>query len=727
MTSTRSRLAVLSVAAAMLVPAGAPTAAAASLPRIQLVEPGYGEVVTTDTVDVEVVGVAESGIDRWELRLEEVPLSDVVGTLADDGTRVVVSAAVELAPGVNHLSLQIWDTAGYSRTRGWQVVRSELAARRLGDRDRILTAVRISQDRFDDGAATGAVLARADEYPDALTGAPVARAVGGPLLLTRPDDLPDEVAEELRRAVTPGARLYVLGGGAAIRSGVDDELRDLGFTVERVYGSNRLETAVAVAALLPDATSAVLASGETFADALSVGVPAARDGMPILLTASGELDGSVRRHLVGRGYEHVIVVGGEAAVSEAVLEDVAALGPTVERVAGIDRYATAVAVADRFFPEVQTVTLTSGAYFADGLAGSVHAAGMGAPLLLVQPDAAPTLVQRRIAQWRPEGIIVYGGSAAVDGHVVDQLRGSHAGGDGPLPIGTVPGRSADVGFLDDVVVTLDRPVDPDRSRLSVFLDGIEIPGRTTVGADGTEVRFNVEQLPFAPTLDERLPVRVTGAIHDAAGSTFLEERFTLTRRSLVGGDEGTDVRLLQERLVALGYWIDRVDGRYGYLTSQAVMAFEKVHGLPRDGVADAEVRRLLEVAGRPVPRSRSGHVVEVDKGRQVWMFVSDGQVLWTLNTSTGTERPYEYEGKTYLAHTPTGSFQVTRQIDGLRVSHLGELWRPKYFVGGIAFHGSNSVPAYPASHGCVRLSNQAMDWIWEIGLVPIGTPVVVYE
>lgn len=76
--------------------------------------------------------------------------------------------------------------------------------------------------------------------------------------------------------------------------------------------------------------------------------------------------------------------------------------------------------------------------------------------------------------------------------------------------------------------------------------------------------------------------------------------------------------------------------------------------------------------------------------------------------------------------TPRGRLTVTCQIEGLPQADLGDLWRPKYSDGGIAMHGSGSIPAYPASLGCARLSNAAIDLLWDAGLVPIGTPVVVH-
>ena len=105
-----------------------------------------------------------------------------------------------------------------------------------------------------------------------------------------------------------------------------------------------------------------------------------------------------------------------------------------------------------------------------------------------------------------------------------------------------------------------------------------------------------------------------------------------------------------------------------------------------------------------------------------------------MRTSTGSERPYEEPdqnspGEVQIGDsvTRTGLFEVNREREeGWWEGDLGEIYRPKYFDGGIALHGSYNVPDYPASHGCVRLSIPAMDWIWESGIIPRGTPVWVH-
>lgn len=193
------------------------------------------------------------------------------------------------------------------------------------------------------------------------------------------------------------------------------------------------------------------------------------------------------------------------------------------------------------------------------------------------------------------------------------------------------------------------------------------------------------------------------------------------------GDKGPAVLALQQRLRDLGYWLGTPDGTYGGLTVQAVMAFQKVEGLERDGIVGPGTAAALDQAIRPSAASTGGDLIEVDKARQVLFVVRDGAVQWVLNVSTGTEEPYWVDGRTEIADTPVGQWKVAWAVDGLDVGELGGLYRPRYFHrDGIAVHGYSDVPAYPASHGCVRVSNAAIDWIWADNLMPLGSPVWVY-
>jgi hypothetical protein len=182
------------------------------------------------------------------------------------------------------------------------------------------------------------------------------------------------------------------------------------------------------------------------------------------------------------------------------------------------------------------------------------------------------------------------------------------------------------------------------------------------------------------------------------------------------GARGTAVVQLQQRLTELRYDVGTVDGVFGPSTKHAVVAFQKVNGLQRDGIVGPRTWEKLARPVRPtVHRARTGTYVEVDLTRQVLLLAKDGQVVRIVDVSTGAAS----------TPTPVGRFQVERRIDGWRTSRLGTMWRPVYFRGGYALHGYSSVPPYPASHGCVRMTNPAMNRLW--GNLRVGTSVEIHR
>jgi peptidoglycan hydrolase-like protein with peptidoglycan-binding domain len=220
----------------------------------------------------------------------------------------------------------------------------------------------------------------------------------------------------------------------------------------------------------------------------------------------------------------------------------------------------------------------------------------------------------------------------------------------------------------------------------------------------------------APTTTTTMPTTTTTEPPPAGADGKLEH-----------GEHGDEVRALQVRLDELGFWLGTPDGTYGQLTRQAVMAFQKAQGLGRDGVAGGDTLAALQGAARPAPRDATGSHLEIDLDRQLLLVVQDGQTMWAFNTSTGNGEAYASPGGgTAVAGTPRGTFSIEREIDGLREAPLGTLYRPKYFHGGIAIHGAGNIPAHPASHGCARVTNSAMDLLWSSGVAARGTPVLVY-
>ena len=260
----------------------------------------------------------------------------------------------------------------------------------------------------------------------------------------------------------------------------------------------------------------------------------------------------------------------------------------------------------------------------------------------------------------------------------------------------------------------------------------------SIGARGLPLRSPAQASPSAQQSPEAsAPSTSVPATTTTATTTFVATTSAGTpstpARVLKLGMRGADVLALKSRLDLLRFDVGSVDDRFDAQTWQGVVAFQKLSGLPRsgkvDGATDAAVASATTPGGLipngPAPR------VEVDVGRQVLMLFDAYGLRRVLNISSGSEKAYcTISGKTNEkvcgdAKTPRGNFRVQRRIAGWRESDLGKLYNPLYFDGGFAIHGALSVPAYPASHGCVRISMASAKWF--PSAVANGTPVYLFD
>jgi putative cell wall-binding protein len=295
------------------------------------------------------------------------------------------------------------------------------AVDRVGGADRFAVAAGVSRDTFESGAAPVAYVASGEVFADALSGAAAAGLAGGPVLLVTRDGVPAATAEELRR-LRPG-RIVVLGGTAAVSAGVEKALGEFG-AVSRIGGPDRFAVSAAISAkAFPDgATYAYLASGETFPDALSASPLAGREKGPVLLTQKNALPAAVGAEIGRLKAQYVYVMGGEQAVSAAVVAEVEKQA-TVIRIDGPDRFAvSAAATARSFRPHTYTVYVASGQAFPDALAGGPAAIIGGAPVLLVTKDGIPAPVAAELERLSPYRIVLLGGPNAVSDAVKTQLE-----------------------------------------------------------------------------------------------------------------------------------------------------------------------------------------------------------------------------------------------------------------------------------------------------------------
>jgi putative cell wall-binding protein len=280
--------------------------------------------------------------------------------------------------------------------------------------NRLGTAIAVSESRWSvandstGGAPNAAtvVLARSDDFADALAGGPLAAALDAPLLLTSRDSLDAAVLDEIRRVLPFGndRPVHLLGGPNAIGVGVEQTLRQAGYVVIRHAGADRYATAVQIAHALGDPGGLVLVTGRNFPDGLAASAPAAMAGAAVLLTDGPNLPPATATYLAQHPSAAKLAIGGPAA--RAV--------PSATPIVGVDRYETSALVATTLFPaNVGAAGLASGENFPDALIGGTHIAGFGGPLLLTTRTSLPASVRNYVIGHVHDAIILYGGPAVI--------------------------------------------------------------------------------------------------------------------------------------------------------------------------------------------------------------------------------------------------------------------------------------------------------------------------
>jgi putative cell wall-binding protein len=276
---------------------------------------------------------------------------------------------------------------------------------RVGGPDRSATAIAASVlDYATTGNAGAVVLARSDDYPDALVGTTLAAAKHAPLLFSQGSSLSATTRAEIQRVLPAGGTVYLLGGVAAIPASVATNITALGYVPVRYAGADRFGTALAVADALGDPSTVLLATGVNFPDALAAGPAAAHLGGVVLLTSGPTMPASVTAYLLAHPGK-VYAVGGPAVAAD----------PAATALSGADRYATAAAVAMAVFSGPTSVGVASGEAFADALSGGAFEAHHGGPILLTTAIAlpAPTIGYLNDGRSTIVNVTIFGGTSAV--------------------------------------------------------------------------------------------------------------------------------------------------------------------------------------------------------------------------------------------------------------------------------------------------------------------------
>jgi hypothetical protein len=339
----------------------------------------------------------------------DVPIANI--TLADpiDDVLHEVTASTMTTPGPADCSCDTDSTVGqlFNLIDVAPAYRVEGQLTRLSGKDRIETAIAISNDSFPQAGSAGAVvLARSDTFPDGLAGTPLAVALHAPLLLTAPSMLDVRTENEITRVLPPGGTVHLLGGEDALNDAIATRLASLGYAIVRYEGVDRYDTAVKIAEMGPASPTAfLLATGTNFPDALAAGAAAAKVHASVLLS-DGPLPSPITdAYLAANPSTPHYCIGGPACTAH----------PDAIQFVGLDRYETSVMVADGFFDAPSAVGIATGENFPDSLGGGAHIGSIGGPLVLTRTDVLPGVVQGYLgrASANTAKAYIYGGRQAV--------------------------------------------------------------------------------------------------------------------------------------------------------------------------------------------------------------------------------------------------------------------------------------------------------------------------
>ena len=292
---------------------------------------------------------------------------------------------------------------------------------RIAGKDRIDTAIDISKKFF--GKSKTVIVVRSDLFPDSMTASVLAKLLNAPILLNPTDKLDSRVAEEIKRL--GATEIIIVGGTDSISDRVREELKafDADKDVERIAGKDRYGTSEMVARRVIGITgkknTAVVASGQVFPDALSVGTFASRDGYPILLVKKDLIPNQIQRVIKDLDIDKVYIAGGTDTISKAAE---AKLPKVIERMAGKNRYETSVAIAKSKFQGSKEAFIASGQQFSDALVISPISGKYNLPTLLVSTNVNSNReVKRYIQETKIGRLTAIGGERYVPSSIIDSL------------------------------------------------------------------------------------------------------------------------------------------------------------------------------------------------------------------------------------------------------------------------------------------------------------------
>ncbi|MBU3143441.1 cell wall-binding repeat-containing protein [Clostridium sp. CF012] len=301
----------------------------------------------------------------------------------------------------------------------------EVYVSRLSGDTRIETSIAIAKEQYTTTKPDAVVLATASGFADALVGSGLAYKYNAPLLLVNKTVSDSKsVLEYITTNLSKTKNIYILGGTGVISSEIADYLTVQGYKIIRLGGKDRYETNQKIVDYLniTKGTSMVIATGNDFADALSISSIANIKGLPVLLNGMDTLTAGVRSYITNLQPTTIYLIGGTGVISTNVENEIKKLNVNIEivRLGGKDRYETSMMIVDYFNLSSSTITVATGKDFPDALSGSVLAARKNSAVLLVDnkdiSKQKGLLVKQKITN-----VILFGGEGVISNNIATSL------------------------------------------------------------------------------------------------------------------------------------------------------------------------------------------------------------------------------------------------------------------------------------------------------------------
>jgi putative cell wall-binding protein len=290
---------------------------------------------------------------------------------------------------------------------------------RLTGTDRYEVSSNIAKNNWSSGADT-IIIVSGEVYSDALPAATIAYKNDAPILLVRNKSLPQSIRDTITGTLKP-KKAIIIGGEGTISKFTENELRRIVPTVTRIGGINRYEISKNISEQLPATDTAVIVSGSVFADALSIGPFAAKNGYPIFLTRPLALPVEIEKSLVQQNIKKVFIIGGYGSVSKNIHDQLKGKGISITHITGQDRYEVASKVATTLEDYSGRAFLATGLTFGDALTASVPAAKKNMPILLARSNIAPSATQNAIYNKEFFNVTVLGGTGSLPEKIINSL------------------------------------------------------------------------------------------------------------------------------------------------------------------------------------------------------------------------------------------------------------------------------------------------------------------